>query len=433
MSEKDKHINQDDFSQKIKEKLENYSMPVDEGLWLEIEKKLVSPKRKKIVPFWYWLSGGVAAAVLALLLLVNPFESTENKDLISTKIAITTQQDTISSQQTLAENDLTEDFMGMGQHKPRHSTVGVQKPLCSGLTFVGKEVYQESKITKTEISETSKSITDSVSRSVIENNQEGSLVKKEVSTTAQESNKKIDVLPDLNDYPEVIPPTKTRKKQPLLLAMAMETSGTLSGEDFQEAPLYSDASQSDRTLVGGELASKYSSVLNVSDFTETRHLPPLSVGLTVVMPFSERFSIESGLVYTYLRSEFTKPGITSYKANLNLHYLGIPLNLRVKLWNKPAWSIYLSAGGMVEKGLRSIYNQEIEDNRGTLDTDIKSKIDGLQWSLNAGLGVDVKIQKRLSLFAEPKLIYYLQNNQPESARTESPLYVGINGGLRIEL
>ncbi|HHT23388.1 MAG TPA: PorT family protein [Bacteroidales bacterium] len=433
MSEKHKHINQDDFSQKIKEKLENYSMSVDENLWLGIEKKLVSPKRKKIVPFWYWLSGGVAAAVLALLLLVNPFETTDNKDLINTKITVTAQRDTISSRQTLAENDLVESFIGEEQHKIRHSTVSVQKLLRSSLAFVEKEVYQTSKTIKTEISETSKSITDSVSRSVIENNQEGSLVKKEAITTTQESNKKIDVLPDLNDYSEVIPPTKTRKKQPLLLAMAMETSGTLSGEDFQEAPLYSDASQSDRTLVGGELASKYSSVLNVSDFTETRHLPPLSVGLTVVMPFSECFSIESGLVYTYLRSEFTKPGITSYKASLNLHYLGIPLNLRAKLWNNPTWSIYLSAGGIVEKGLRSIYNQEIEDNRGTLDTDIKSKIDGLQWSLSLGLGVDVKIQKRLSLFAEPKLIYYLQNNQPESTRTESPLYVGVNGGLRIEL
>ena len=149
--------------------------------------------------------------------------------------------------------------------------------------------------------------------------------------------------------------------------MSMETSDGLNMQDanvFSEPPLYSgpDAISSEKTLVDQDLAEKYSSVLSVADFTEARHLPPLSVGLTVVVPLNERFSVESGLVYTYLRSEFTKPGITSYKASLELHYLGVPLNLRAKLWENPTWNIYLSAGGTVEKGLRSIYNQEIEDN-----------------------------------------------------------------------
>jgi hypothetical protein len=61
----------------------------------------------------------------------------------------------------------------------------------------------------------------------------------------------------------------------------------------------------------------------------------------------------------------------------------------------------------------------------------ESSIDGLQWSLDGAMGIDYKIQRNISLFVEPKITYYLQNNQPMSSRTEMPLNVGLNGGLRI--
>ncbi|MBP1664644.1 MAG: outer membrane protein beta-barrel domain, partial [Bacteroidetes bacterium] len=79
------------------------------------------------------------------------------------------------------------------------------------------------------------------------------------------------------------------------------------------------------------------------------------------------------------------------------------------------------------------YKQDIDYTWSATQTKVYSRIEGLQWSLNTGLGVNYKIQKDLSLFFEPKMTFYLDNNQPMSARTENPLVIGLNGGLRIEL
>lgn len=433
MSEKDKQIQEDIFSQKIKEKLENHSMPVDESIWQRIEEKL-APPRKKAVPLWYWLSGGVAAAI-ALLLLVNPFGSNENKPLISDKTAIEKPVETPKMQEIQEIEQATEENpaqfpMEFLNEKSKKAKLGLQKPKRSVLLVTGNAISQKSTTETTEISEVSEPqiITD-----IISEKEKSASTSEVAQTDKKQSNKqKIDALPDLNDYPEVIAPAKSRKKRPLLLAASMETGGAISKHGMDYAPMYSEYANGP-SLVKSDMASRYTSVLDVSDFSNARHLPPLSVGLTLVKTLNETFGIESGLVYTFLKSEYTRPGLTSHKADLNLHYLGVPLNLQMNMLKKPNWKIYLSAGGMIEKGLRSIYRQEIVDGAETISTNIKENIDGVQWSLNSALGIDVKIQKHVSLFAEPKLVYYLDNNQPASARTENPLYFGISGGMRIEL
>jgi predicted porin len=85
---------------------------------------------------------------------------------------------------------------------------------------------------------------------------------------------------------------------------------------------------------------------------------------------------------------------------------------------------------MLEKGLLSHYSQNRYEGNVRINTVSDEKIDGLQWSLNTSFGVDYKLIKNYSIYLEPKVSYYLKNNQPMSARTENPLIIGFNAGIR---
>lgn len=433
MSEKPKNMDElDDFSRLIKEKLENYQLPVDESIWKGIEQKMTPPRKRIIPPVWYWISGGAAAAI-ALLLILKPLSDNETAPAVSgtmhprMKTVGSVDSKRISKPFGTALTIVAQqEKANRTENKPSSET---KTPVSSGFAPGAENTVQKNAsdlITQSE-NATSKATVDDTKEAANTNTNEGtSQTGKKTEATA------ITSLPDLNDYPDVPVRTgKTKKKRPLLLAAAFGTVGNLNapGDENPMNTYYSG----NLNLVKSNIVSNYAMVLNANEYSEARHLPPLSVGVTVVKPLNDIFSLESGLVYTYLKSEYFRPGLTDAKGVLQLHYVGVPLNLRAKLLNKPDWDIYFSAGGMVEKGLRAIYHQQTEGEFVTTNTDVKSGIDGVQWSVDGAMGVDYKIRKGLSLFLEPKLIYYLQNNQPQSARTEQPLNFGINGGLRIEL
>jgi hypothetical protein len=177
--------------------------------------------------------------------------------------------------------------------------------------------------------------------------------------------------------------------------------------------------------------SKSEEQLRIEDFPDVTHRIPLSFGLTVKKELNRTFSLETGLVYTFLDSRFEKP-IEDKKALRQLHYIGIPLNFQAKILGdrKSDWEIYLSAGGMVEKGFYSHYNQKNYASHFIEEIISNEKIDGLQYSLSFAPGIDYKIYRNYSFYFEPKISYYFDNKQPFSARTERPVVIGVNAGLR---
>jgi hypothetical protein len=153
--------------------------------------------------------------------------------------------------------------------------------------------------------------------------------------------------------------------------------------------------------------------------------------------FNKRIAIETGLTYSFLHSKFTDENDLFYRdATMKLHYLGVPLNAVVYLLNnKPKWNIYFSLGGMVEKGLMLDYVQNFRYHQQpahTYTVSLQDDIPQLQWSLNSSLGISYKFYRDMSVYFEPRITYYLKNNQPVSIRTEKPLLVGLNAGLRYE-
>lgn len=76
----------------------------------------------------------------------------------------------------------------------------------------------------------------------------------------------------------------------------------------------------------------------------------MRTGIRVSVPLTEALAVESGITYTLLSSSMESGSKENYyHTEQTLHYVGIPLKLRYKLWNSKRIGIYVSGGGMVEK------------------------------------------------------------------------------------
>ena len=138
-------------------------------------------------------------------------------------------------------------------------------------------------------------------------------------------------------------------------------------------------------------------------------------------------------MYTRLSSDLVIEGNRhSYDAVLNLHYLGVPVNLTIDLWEKNRLSLYASGGGMVEKGLRAVYKQKTLYWDDFTKKNRTGRISGLQWSLNGGIGISYKFYREMNLYVEPGISYYFDCDQPVSRRTEDPLSCNLRLGIRYD-
>lgn len=172
--------------------------------------------------------------------------------------------------------------------------------------------------------------------------------------------------------------------------------------------------------------------------TKSTYGIPVSVGLGVKIGLSPRWAVGIGANYTMLTRTFygkytkvnpdgTIASSTSSDIRNTQHYVGIPVNAYYNIISQDRVSLYAYGGGSVEKCISDDYN--------VLSTAIshKEKVDGLQFSANAGFGVEFAIGKNLGIYLDPSLRYYFDNGQPESIRTVQPLMFGFEMGLRVNL
>ena len=420
----------DNLGELFRQRLENHSLPLEVDVWENIEQRLNNRKKKKAV-IWLWSSGIAAAAAVALLLIiVRPELRIENGELrVDSSTALTNLNGELR-----VENEESRTSTSLSYQRQNFDYAQLPKAELR-LRSVTKDEKAELQLR-------------SVTKSGMENEEpfyfcdEKSEILNDsfaIKSSDPEIEKEIEkfknsLLEDRNN--NGISPKKESK---WLLAAAFGTgsysennNGSLKNEVFEV---------SDRFTGQNSYASKMSNIIqpfnemSISDFSDISHSPPLSFGLNVHKSFGKRLGVESGLVYTYLSSRFKWTNYLDYVVYQRLHYLGIPVNLTVNIWDlSPNLRVYASCGGTVEKGLQAIYKQEILGNNFIVSSDVESSnIDGWQWSLNGALGIDYRIVNGFGIYFEPRVGYCFNNKQPVSIRTEWPVFVGFSIGLNYEL
>jgi len=400
------------FDRKAKTMLENHQLPVDESIWNEIEAKMQQRKRIAI-PFWFWLSGG-AAAVVALLFMLRPLAESGKSVSIASNIQ-KTKTETILHPKTF-KTLISPSAKGQQQ---------IQQTTNNKLSK-DKTIYKSNgnPIIEPKIQ------TDSIATVIVESkeNNQSSTSENTITTNIQEQkNNKTDLL--ASNLPTENQEKKTKKSAK---SSGWQIAATYGSSN--EAPtsangqLFATNARLDNTLLSN--VSTYNAKNDIVNIIRKSYSTPVSVGLLVRKNINESIALESGLVYTFLKNKLSNNIQLTPDNQLNLHYLGLPVNLVFKIIDSKKWEIYLSGGGIAEKGIRSEYTVYSLSGSQSNKTVVVSAIDGFQWSISGALGATYKINQQFGLFFEPKLAYYFNNNQPTSIRTDQPTTLGITGGLR---
>ena len=170
--------------------------------------------------------------------------------------------------------------------------------------------------------------------------------------------------------------------------------------------------------------------------TKIKHSLPLSFGATVRYSLSRRCGIESGLVYTLLKSELTSgSGNDYYATDQVIHYIGIPVKFNFVVWSNDMFRVYMSAGGMAQIPLSG--NAETEYVNGGVMVERKEEsvdVDRLQWSVSGAVGFQYNFIDRLGVYVEPGIGYYFDDGSNVlTIYKDKPFNFNFQVGLRFEL
>lgn len=167
--------------------------------------------------------------------------------------------------------------------------------------------------------------------------------------------------------------------------------------------------------------------------TEVRHRQPVRAGVSFRYDLGRRWSIETGLTYTMLSSDIDAG--SEFRRCLierKLHYIGIPLNASYDFLQKKRWSMYATAGGMLEKCVSGREVAEYRTNGITSSTDTHEiSVRELQWSVNAAVGAEFNFTPLIGIFAEPGVSWFFGNgSQIETIYQDRPFNFNFRVGLR---
>ncbi len=172
---------------------------------------------------------------------------------------------------------------------------------------------------------------------------------------------------------------------------------------------------------------------------ESSYSIPLSAGLSIRIPISRRWSVNTGLSYSFLERTFTgiyteaEDGAVIRTANGDIrhtmHYLGIPLSFSYDIVKSGSTQLYAFAGGETEKAVHNRYKIPY----GSSSIYYTPSVNGVQVSASAGFGVNFMLTDHLGFYIDPSIRYYFDCKQPTSLRTQQPLMFNFELGLRLNL
>lgn len=165
-----------------------------------------------------------------------------------------------------------------------------------------------------------------------------------------------------------------------------------------------------------------------------RHRLPVHAGASIAYRINDRVSVETGIAYSYLSADIHEGSDSYYFAGeQSLHYVGIPVGVRVRAMSWKNFDIYVGAGFEADKCVSGTLKKSYVINGQTRDDGHESiSIRPLQWSVNADAGVQYNISSMVGIYAEPGLSYYFDNGSNiETIYSEKPLNFNLNIGLRV--
>ena len=400
------------FDLEIRSMLENAREDVPEGLWQGIESRLPAPAKARPAAIWWKIASATGAVAAAVALTV--FFST--RPVVQNPVDIIPSQDSGLSQ--LMETPLAPE-------------TGNMKSLSIG------QVLGES------VSETDgEDVTETAEESVVEENAAAGTAGKEETapaagteetavadeTAVREENTAENWIrkyesADFDERGEELQGSRKEKRGVVLSAYA----DALSNSNTAKA---SDINMLKRPAVP--------QATTIEETGESRYAIPVAAGIGLRFDVSKRFSIGTGVSWSYLTRSFSgqfneldaEGAIISQTGYTNIrnsqHYIGIPLNLYVDIIRKDFIDFYAYASGSANYCL---------SNRYQMDKSKSYSPEGSNWQFSAGIGMGVEFiaAKKVGFYIDPSLNYWFTAGEVRNIRTRQPLMLGLELGIRLHI
>ncbi len=164
----------------------------------------------------------------------------------------------------------------------------------------------------------------------------------------------------------------------------------------------------------------------ISELSTSTYGVPFTLGLGVRFYLVGGLSIGTGIDYSLLTRTFTgKYNGTAGNVSHTLQYIGVPVGLYYDVLDFDKVKFYVYGLGEAEYCISNRYTLYASPNVSCSD-----KVEKLQYSVGAGLGLEFRLSRMLGLYIDPGLRYYFPCDQPKSVRTDKPVSVNFDAGLR---
>ncbi len=225
-------------------------------------------------------------------------------------------------------------------------------------------------------------------------------------------------------------PASTSSKRSKAVSISLFAANSLASQHNSNGVLMADnmaqrfAEAYDNSYTPGARTTR---PIYLSGYEEHQHhQQPLSFGLSVALPLSQRLSLNTGIVYTRLRSDFTQlmRGQQLQQRQV-LHYVGVPLNACFSWLSHSGFSTYLAAGIEADWNVSARMQTEgVNQHLGR---------DRMQWSVGGSLGLQYNLTPHISIYAEPGLRHYFDNgSNVVNYFKDKPTALSLQAGLRLQ-
>ena len=385
-------MNNKDFEHLIQEKLKDHETEVPVGLWESIEKEL---PRKKVFSLPVFIRYAAACIIVAVC-SVTAYLFLEQSDKIQ---IVQNRHSAIPQQQPpkTEEPNIQEAKVSL-PHKPlitqskttTEKEKNVQKELSENVVineFITQQPNNQGKEEK--LSKTFPSVVKKA------NNEKK---RHPDNISEEEYNRKLKEFEQAGQK-EVLTETNFNSQKRNGFSLGLLAANALPGsKNTNNQPLTRSSS-----IMGDEL-----SLFSTPEPLKFTHKTPISVGLTIEKHLGKHWGVESGIVYTLLRSDYKTQSL-SQEGKQELHYIGIPLQAIYRFARAGNFSFYAAAGPKIDfnvSGRRTeTARNGIASSNGTEDIRDKKP----QWSLQLRAGAAYAFIPQLELYAEPSIAYYINN------------------------
>lgn len=444
-------MKQNDWTSQLRQRLADSEAPVPDDLWNRIEQQLdrsqaTTPHTTHVTTpdtateqhrhgatlrFVMW-TASVAAAV-ALLVVIGYRANEDTIDQLAVSNNKSKAYPSMNNAHPLPGNTESASAIAMAKNSKSSNAIAAINNPESYMVNSATTTFNDVESATTLKEESSAAVNNQATEEKAETTSATTYQQSNIASAPQQTNKPRKSLHNQASAMWTMTDVKTESAN--RITVGVNTGGTFNGSGNSTRPgiraVRTSSTSTDYHFPNSETANgEYlinGNAMLLSNYKETKHhAQPLSVGLSVGYALNHRLALTSGLVYTRAETDFIKSsGNDDIIETQKLHYIGIPISLKYKIWGNNHVQTYASAGGEAD------FNVKASLEADGLKTDATH--DHVQFSANAALGIQINALPQVGLFAEPGVKYYFNNNSPvETIFKDKPWAFNLQVGVRVD-